>query len=96
VKHGFYGKFVTAEEMAEADKATVADELRLLRVGLRRLADYLEREDLTVMEVTALMTLMCRAVRTVGYLEPRVLAQRKEANLDVVLDEVGRGLGMEL
>lgn len=96
LKHGIYQKFDSPEEVEELDRATLKEELRLLRIGLRRMAWLLERDDLSVMEYTAVMGKITSGARAVGFLEPMVMELQNEGEWDAVLDELGEQWGIEI
>jgi hypothetical protein len=94
LKSGIYQKNDSAEEIEEVELATMEDELRLVRKGLKRMNWLLERDDLTPMEYTVVMAQISRGARAVGFLEPKVLAMRHLRALDAVMDDVEREWGI--
>lgn len=72
VKHGYYSKFFTAEDlMALATIDTTADltdEIAIVRLTLRRLAACFDDDDLTLLDLVALARVLLRGASRVARL----------------------------
>jgi len=97
LKHGLYAKALKAEDLTDGGmlrSTSLAHELVLLRVGLRRAAGYLGKDDLSLEDLVTILPVMSTTVRTVAYL----LSQMDGSSFDwdEVLDEIQGNWGIEI
>jgi hypothetical protein len=97
LKHGLYAKALKAEDLTDGGmlrSTSLAHELVLLRVGLRRAAGYLGKDDLSLEDLVTILPVMSTTVRTVAYL----LSQMDGSSFDwdEVLDEIQGDWGIEI
>lgn len=97
-KHGFYSSIITADERADlvahATEMSLADELGLNRVLLRRAGEYLLAEELTLSQFAHVVNLIQNGSRVILQLIQQ--SEQSESIWDDVLDELSRTLGMKL
>jgi hypothetical protein len=110
-KHGFYSSIITADERADlvahATEMSLADELGLNRVLLRRAGEYLLNrvllrrageylmaEELTLSQFAHVVNLIQNGSRVILQLIQQ--SEQSESIWDDVLDELSRTLGMKL
>ncbi len=105
VKHGFYGRFLTDEEIVDLITITeksIDDELALVRVTLQRLLSYLSDPDVTAEDATKIAPMVFTGARTVAQLLRSNRALSGDAADGIAgaiaqaLDEIGTELGIEL
>lgn len=97
-KHGFYSSIITADERADlvahATEMSLADELGLNRVLLRRAGEYLLADELTLSQFAHAVNLIQNGSRVILQLIQQ--SEQSESIWDDVLDELSRTLGMKL
>ena len=97
MKHGLYVSMMRPEEIADmeiAATATLAHELALTRIMLRRMSRYLDKKELPVKDMVEVMSILYTGVRTVAYLLNNIDVDGFD--WDEVLDDLGKEWGMEL
>ena len=89
MKHGLYADYMTEEEieiLESMDAKSLVHELALTRIMLRRLAGYLDDEDLSMEDVLTVVPLIFTGVRTVVYLLHYMADE--DFDWDEVLDDI--------
>jgi hypothetical protein len=89
MKHGLYASFMKVDEvkvLETIDAKSLVHEVALARIMLRRLARYLEEDDLAVDDVVRIAPIIFTGVRTVAYLKHQI--GDNSFDWDEVLDEI--------
>lgn len=97
MKHGLYMSMMRPEEIADmeiAASATLAHELALTRIMLRRMSRYLDKKDLPVRDIVEVMSILFTGVRTVAYLLNNIDVDGFD--WDEVLDDLNKDWGIEI
>jgi len=114
VKHGFYSRTIKPDELRDLltynDELSIADEIAVARVGLRRCLDYMTKADtqaddekrLTPDEFAKLLGLALQATRTIARLlrDKRAISGESADSISsaiaTALDALGDEFGLDL
>jgi hypothetical protein len=97
MKHGLYASMMKPEEVADleiATTSTLVHELVMTRLMLRRMARYLNKEELPQKDAVEIMSIIFTGVRAVAYLRNNI--EKDAVDWDGELDDLGKAWGMEL